>query len=69
MARRLKSLGDLRRYLASVINRVDDGQLDPGRAGRLIYGCNVLRAVIERGDLEARLAALEEKFLQKEDKA
>ena len=27
--RRLKSLQDVRRYLADVINRVEDGRLDP----------------------------------------
>jgi hypothetical protein len=57
--RRLKSLQDVRRYLADVINRVEDGRLDPNLAGRVGYLVNVLRAVIEKSDLETRVAALE----------
>ncbi len=32
---RFNSLTDCRRYLASVINRVDSGELDPQVGGRL----------------------------------
>ena len=60
--RRLKSLQDVRRYLADVINRVEDGRLDPNLAGRVGYLVNVLRAVIEKSDLETRVAALEKQI-------
>jgi len=49
----------VRRYLADVINRLEAGTLDPALAGRVGYLCNILRAVIERGDLENRIANLE----------
>lgn len=60
--RRLKSLDDLRRYLADAINRVEGGELDPGVAGRITYMVNTLRAIIEGGDLERRLVELERRM-------
>lgn len=59
MARRLNTLEDLRRYLASVINRVEDGALNPAVAGKLGYLANILKAVIEGTTLEDRVAKLE----------
>lgn len=59
MARQLKTSTDLRRYLASVINRVEDGTLNPTVAGRLAYITNILKSIIEAGDLEERVAKLE----------
>lgn len=59
MARRLKSMLDIRRYLASLINRVEDRTLDPAVAGRLGYLSNVLKSVIEGSQLEARVSELE----------
>jgi hypothetical protein len=60
--RRLKTLNDLRRYVASVITRLEDGQLDPGIAGRLGFLANILRAVIEKSELENRVSALEKQI-------
>lgn len=60
--KRLKTLDDLRRYMADAINRVEGGELDPGVAGRLTYMVNVLKSVIEGGDLEKRLAELERRM-------
>lgn len=57
--RRLKSLNDVRRFLADVINRLEAGTLDASVAGRLGYLCNVLKGLIEHGDLENRIANLE----------
>jgi hypothetical protein len=57
--RRLKTLNDVRRYLSDVINRLEGGQPEANVAGRIGYLANVLRAVIEKSDLETRVAALE----------
>ena len=58
-ARRFNTGQDCRRYLASVINRVEAGELDPAKAGRLAYITNILVRVIETSDIEARLEQLE----------
>ena len=57
--RRLKTLDDVRRYLASLINRTESGDVEPSLAGRLGYLANSLARVIETSDLERRLAEIE----------
>jgi hypothetical protein len=57
--RRFNTGQDCRRYLASVINRVEAGELDAAKAGRLAYITNILVRVIETSDIEARLEQLE----------
>jgi len=59
MARRLNTLEDLRRYLAHLINSVEDGTMDPGKAGKLGYLCNIMKSVIEGSTLESRVQAIE----------
>ncbi len=62
MAKRLKTIADVRRYLATLINRLDRGdvsELDPKVAGRLAYIANILVGAIKDSDIECRLAALE----------
>jgi hypothetical protein len=64
MARRLRTLTDVRRYLASLINRVESKELSPKVAGRLAYISNILLRAIETmklEDIEKRLTTLEEK--------
>ena len=60
--RRLKTMGDVRRYLANLINRTEAGEVEPGLAGRLGFLANILVRVIEGSDLESRLKALEKRF-------
>ncbi len=65
MARRLKTLIDLRRYVGSIINRLEEnngGDLTPELGGRLGYLSNILAGIIKDSDLEARLRAVEEKL-------
>ena len=56
---RLKNLGDCRRFLARVANQLHRGELEQGKARSLTYVISELRATIKDGDLEERLAALE----------
>ena len=57
--RRLKTATDLRRYLANLINRVEQGETSPEIASKLGYLSNILLRVIEGSDLEKRIEALE----------
>ena len=57
--RRLKSVDDVRRYLADLIHRTEAGQVDPSLAGRLGYLLNLCKGCIVDGDLEKRIEQLE----------
>jgi hypothetical protein len=59
MARRLKNHGDVRRYLASVLNRIESGELDPAIGGRLAYVAGYLLRAIEGDELAERLQRIE----------
>ena len=59
--RRFKSIGDCRRYLGSVLNRIEGGELDPATGGRCAYIANILISAIKDSDIEDRIKALEEK--------
>ncbi len=60
--RRLKTLEDVRRYLANLINRTEDGEVDPSLAGKLGYLANSLARVIEGSELEKRVDGLEQQI-------
>ena len=57
--RRLKTVSDLRRYLANLINRVEQGEATPEMASKLGYLSNILLRVIEGSDFEKRINELE----------
>ena len=59
--RRLKTLTDIRRYLAGLINRTESGEVESSLAGRLGYLANSLARIIETSDLEKRIVELEER--------
>jgi hypothetical protein len=63
MAYRLKDLGDLRRYLANLINRTEAGIVEPGLAGKLGYLAATMARIIEGRDIEARIRRLEEQVM------
>ncbi|MHA1544607.1 MAG: hypothetical protein ACTSU8_05680 [Alphaproteobacteria bacterium] len=58
--RRLKSIEDVRRYMADLINRAEAGEIEDTTASRLANMANILAGLISSSDLEKRLAALEE---------
>ncbi len=64
--KRLKSLADVRRYLAALINDVRNDEVDGALAGRLGYLLNILRGTIADSDLESRILALEKEAEEKE---
>lgn len=58
----LKTLADVRRFLARISNELYRDEIPESRARALIYAGSVLKSIIESGDLENRIAELEEKM-------
>lgn len=63
--RRLKTMGNLRLWLADIGNRTEQGEIDLKLARTLAYIAQVLRSVIEASDLEKRVAELERLMMEK----
>lgn len=59
--RRLKTLSDLRRWMADAGNRLERGEIDTNQARCISYMCSVMSGIIQTGDLEQRVEALEQK--------
>jgi hypothetical protein len=57
--KRFNNLCDVRRYLASIIRRLEAGELTESRAKTLAYVSNILRGVMESSDIEERIQKLE----------
>lgn len=66
--RRLQNAQDLRRYLASLINRVESGDVEVNLGKSLAYMSSILLRIIEGGDLEGRVEQLERKLESKRKK-
>ena len=57
--RRLKTLTDLRRYLADCVTRFERGEICESHLKAAAYCTNILSGIVKDGDLETRLEALE----------
>lgn len=57
--RRFKTMADVRRYVANVIDRLEDSELDAVAAKTRVYCAQVLASIIKDSDFELRLTALE----------
>ena len=66
--KRLKTMSDLRRFLANLINETASGITDPALAGKLGFLLNILRGVLSDSDLEARISRLEKEAIDNESK-
>jgi hypothetical protein len=66
--KRLQNAQDLRRYLASLINRVESGVVEVNLGKSLAYMSSILLRIIEGGDLEGRVEQLERKLETKRKK-
>lgn len=62
MARRFKTLTDVRRYMQNVINRLEVGDLDESAAKARAYLSHILTAIIRDSSLEERISMLEERL-------
>jgi hypothetical protein len=58
--KRLKTLSDLRRFLASQISALDKNEITENRLRCLAYGLGVLSGIIKDSELEERLTKLEQ---------
>lgn len=56
---RLKSLVEVRRFLARVLNDLDAEKIDESKARTLGYLCSIMKDIIRDSDLEQRIAKLE----------
>ncbi len=65
--RRFKTLEDIRRYLANVLDRLEDKALDETGAKARVYCANVLAGIIKDSDLESRVLELEARFGKEAD--
>lgn len=66
MASRLKTPGDVRRYLAKVITDLQAGKIEATTAGRIGYLCNILVRVMEVGFQQSELFAMVKRLEQLE---
>lgn len=66
--KRLQNAQDLRRYLASLINRVESGVVEVNLGKSLAYMSSILLRIIKGGDLEGRVEQLERKLETKRKK-
>jgi len=57
--RRLKTLEDVRRYLAHLIKSIESDQIEATKGGRLAYIASILIRAIEGSELEKRVSELE----------
>ena len=60
--RRFKTLEDIRRYLANVLDRLEAKELDGVEAKVRAYIAQVLAGIVKDSDLESRVLELEERF-------
>ena len=56
---KLQSESDVNRFLAKVINMLNRDEIDPNKASRLGYLCNLLVSGLRRQDLEERMSKVE----------
>ena len=55
----LRTLGDVRRYLAGLLNRYEAKEIDEVHLKAAAYVSNILNSTIKDSDLEARIDKLE----------
>ena len=63
----LKTAEDIRRLLSATINELRKNEIEPGRAGKIIYASSVLLTVFQQTSLEERLKAIEEAVIHGAD--
>ena len=60
--KRLQTLGDVRRYLAGLLNRYEAGEIDETHLKAAAYVANILTSTIKDSELEERIQRLEEQL-------
>ena len=57
--KRLKTLQDVRKFLAFTTNQFNLDLIDAQKAKAIAYLCSILHQIIKNGDLESRIDELE----------
>jgi len=65
--RRLKSMEDVRRFLADTVNKLNRDEIEINKASKLGYLLQIMARVIEGSDLEKRVTKLEKTLISKGD--
>jgi len=60
--KRLQTMGDVRRYLAGLLNRFEAGEINEVHLKAAAYVSNILTSTIKDSDFEQRIEILEEKL-------
>lgn len=63
----LSKLSDIRRFMASVVNRLDRDEIQESKARTFGYLSSILRDVIKDCDLESRITELENNLKEKKN--
>jgi hypothetical protein len=66
--KRLQTLGDVRRYLAALLNRYEAREIDETHLKAAAYVANILTGTIKDSEMEERLTRLEEQLAAKSSK-
>lgn len=59
--KRFRTMAGVRRFVASILANLSEGQVDTDRARVMIYGAKVLSELIRDSELEKRVLDLERK--------
>ena len=65
--RRLKTMEDVRRFLADTVNKLNRDEIEINKASKLGYLLQIMARVIEGSDLEKRVTKLEKTIISKGD--
>ena len=65
--KRLQTLGDVRRYLAGLLNRFEAKEIDEVHLKAAAYVANILTSTIKDSELEERIGKLEDQLNQNDD--
>ncbi len=60
--KRLQTLGDIRRYLAGLLNRFEAGEINEVHLKAAAYVSNILTSTIKDSDFEQRIEKLEDQL-------
>ncbi len=60
--KRLQTLGDVRRYIAGLLNRYEAGEIDETHLKAAAYVSNILTSTIKDSELEGRVSRLEKEL-------
>jgi hypothetical protein len=66
MAKRLQTPGDVRRFLAALVNNLAAGKVKPDVAGRVAYICNILVRTMEIDFNQSTIFTLQQRIDQLE---